>query len=148
MFQFVEDVYKILPRFSFFRASRSLHALADAGVLLRARSPHQRNVAARDVLPQRRRRLLPKHAARGRCNRRARRVPQRHDPHALHAVRLVLRAAQREPAAAPPPTTATGAILLESVPDVIVQRDSLAARAPKTHLTTQNREGKRTFNND
>ena len=147
MFQFVEDVYKILPRFSFFRASRSLHALADAGVLLRPRPSNQRNVAARDVLPQRRWRLLPKHAARGRrC--RARRVPQRHDPHALHAVRLVLRAAQREPAAAPPPTTATGAILLEPVPDVIVQRDSLAARAPKTHLTTQNREGKRTFNND
>ena len=129
-----------------FRASRSLHALADAGVVLRVGSAHKCHVAARDVFPQRR--VLPKHAAHG---RRVRRLPQRHDPHAVHAVRLVLRAAEREPAAAPPTAataaTTTGAILLEPVPDVIVQRDSLA-RVPKTHLTTQNREGKRTFNND
>ena len=116
----------LLP--SLFRASRSLHALADAGVVIRVRPPHQCHVAARDLFTQQR--LLPKHAAHGRI--RVRRISQRNDPHAVHAIRIVLGAAEREPAATPPATaasatatTATGAILLEPVPDVIVQRDSL-----------------------
>ena len=113
---------------SIFRASRSLNALADAGVVFRVGPPHQCHVAARDLFPQQR--LLPKHAAHG-LGRRVRRVPQRNDPHAVHAIRIVLGAAEREPAATPPATAAasatatTGAILLEPVPDVIVQRDSL-----------------------